>query len=373
MSSLDELLYKEKYLKYKNKYIQLKEYQGGGFSLKDVKDVLKKTRKGANTVATKVATKASEAKTGANTVATKVATKASEAKTGATKILFPTAYIFAKTSDIIPLRGNLKENISNIKIILNKKGYIIKSDDPLQMIMIGSKSDLSKKFYNAVNSTNDFVYGNKTFEGQIKKISNCTQTNMKDINLILNNNDAILNNTVLTNINKIKVNESNNINYINIINKTLFDKNKNENKNKKLSRNVGTSHSTDIINLQHNLFKIDHNDTIINEIKKLVYNQLVKTDNQLVKTDNQLVKTDNQLEKTDNQLEKTNKQKENEIDITKEISYMYIKYNNVYNSEADIIFDTPDQPEQGNDQQQATNGQPNQDNDKHNLDNVQAN
>ena len=341
MSSLDELLYKEKYLKYKNKYIQLKEYQGGGFSLKDVKDVLKKTRKGANTVATKVAT------------------KASEAKTGATKILFPTAYIFAKTSDIIPLRGNLKENISNIKIILNKKGYIIKSDDPLQMIMIGSKSDLSKKFYNAVNSTNDFVYGNKTFEGQIKKISNCTQTNMKDINLILNNNDAILNNTVLTNINKIKVNESNNINYINIINKTLFDKNKNENKNKKLSRNVGTSHSTDIINLQHNLFKIDHNDTIINEIKKLVYNQLVKTDNQ--------------LEKTDNQLEKTNKQKENEIDITKEISYMYIKYNNVYNSEADIIFDTPDQPEQGNDQQQATNGQPNQDNDKHNLDNVQAN
>jgi len=29
MSSLDELLYKEKYLKYKKKYIQLKEYQGG--------------------------------------------------------------------------------------------------------------------------------------------------------------------------------------------------------------------------------------------------------------------------------------------------------------------------------------------------------
>jgi hypothetical protein len=309
MSSLDELLYKEKYLKYKNKYIQLKEYQVGG--------LFNKTRKAA----AKAKTDAIAAATKAKTVAATVATKASDAKTGATKILFPTAYIFAKTSDIKSFSDKLQNNISDIKIQLNKKGYIIKSNDPLQMIMIGSKSDLSKKFSNAVNSTNDFVYGNKTFEGQIKKISNCTQTNIKDINLILNNNHAILNNnSVLTNIKNIKSNEMQNIDYINNINETLF---KNKNENKKLSRNVGTSHSNDIIKLDNNLFNIVHNDIIINNIKKLVYDELVKTDKQM-------------------------KQVSDETEKIKEISYMYIKYNNVYNSEADIIFSIPQQPETDN-------------------------
>ena len=182
MSSLDELLYKEKYLKYKNKYIQLKEYQGGG-----LKDVFNKTRKVAITVANTVATKAYEAKTVANTVAT----KASEAKTKVNEKIYLKAYIIAKTEVIQNLKNEIdnktiKKNISAIEDFLKLKGYIIYSNDSKKIKLIGAKGTLSN-LGDSANDLVDYMLGNKTLKGQIKEISNYIDKINNVINFITNN------------------------------------------------------------------------------------------------------------------------------------------------------------------------------------------
>jgi hypothetical protein len=325
MSSLDELLYKEKYLKYKKKYIQLKEYQGGSGS---GSGFFNKAKASATKVkdATLAVSKA---------VSTGVSKSKSNIEKKIEKKMYPTAYIFAKTSNIkdIMKESKIKNNISKIKKILYNKGYIINSNDPLKMIMIGSKSDLSNMGSNAVNNTTNFLSRSSTVLDQIKKISSCTQTNITDINLILNNNSTILNNnstilnnnsTILNNIKKIKTNEETNIELINNINKELeFNKNKND----KLLQKFGTSTFSDIKIIQNNIFNSKPNDADINIInskpndadiniiKNLVYVELAKIDEQ-AKTDKTLAKKQEDA-----------------------ISYMYIKYNNkVRNSNADIIF-----------------------------------
>jgi hypothetical protein len=99
MSSLDEQMYKKKYLKYKNKYIQLKEYQGG-IGMK-----------------------------------------------------YDSVYIFAEYANIIPIQQKIingsKININDINFIynqLNDKGYKIYEKNPklLELITKTTMSEVVK-------------------------------------------------------------------------------------------------------------------------------------------------------------------------------------------------------------------------------------
>jgi hypothetical protein len=368
MSSLDELLYKEKYLKYKKKYIQLKEYQDGG-------NIFSKIRTSATSVTNAVST-------GATHVNKAVSTRVSNT----TKRIYPTAYIIAKHDELKKIH-DMNNNISEIVGILNLKGYIIKSNDPTKIKLIGAKGILSK----VGDSKNDFVDSialNKTYKGEISKISTYIDKIIKGINFI-NNNDStkklsnnniatgetdptgetgetdptgetgetgvtnstvandstkklsnnniatgetdptgetgetdptgetgetgVTNSTVANNCQNIKcyfnniiINEKKNKEYLNSIKQII-----NNNDKIKLKRKVGTYSYKDEIDINgYNIFEIKYYNKI-NEIKKEVYKQLINQ-----KSDIKSI-SDNDLKK---------------------LSHIFIEYKNVLNTDADITF-----------------------------------
>jgi len=325
MSSLDELLYKEKYLKYKKKYIQLKEYQCGG-------NIFSKIRTSATSVTNAVST-------GATHVNKAVSTRVSNT----TKRIYPTAYIIAKHDELKKIH-DMNNNISEIVGILNLKGYIIKSNDPTKIKLIGAKGILSK----VGDSKNDFVDSialNKTYKGEIYKISTYIDKIIKGINFI-NNNDStkklsnnnittgetgptgptgltsetgetgVTNSTVANNCQNIKcyfnniiINEKKNKEYLNSIKQII-----NNNDKIKLKRKVGTYSYKDEIEFdinKHNIFDVTYNKKIIKEIKKEVYKQLIDQTSDLENI--------------------------SEADL-KKLSHIFIEYKYGLNTDADITF-----------------------------------
>lgn len=310
MSSLDEQMYKEKYLKYKKKYIQLKEYQGG-----NIKGIYKNIKNKAKEVAKEVKTNVNE----------KINLK---------------AYIIAKTEVIQNLKNEIdnktiKKNISAIEDFLKLKGYIIYSNDSKKIKLIGAKGTLSK-VGDSANDLADYMLGNKTLKGQIKEISNYIDKINNVINFIINNNkstDAILNlvydadatvatddkgiatggatgaannscNTIKCYIDKIIESEKLNMDHVNKIKQIINNYNK-----VLLNRKVSTYNNKDEIGYNdNNIFNATHKKNNIDNIKKLVYNELIKESSEI------------------------------NADDLKKISHIYIEYTNVPKSNANITF-----------------------------------
>ena len=319
MVSLDEQLYKEKYLKYKKKYIQLKEYQGG-----DIKGMYKNLKNKAKEVAKEVKTNVNE----------KINLK---------------AYIIAKTEVIQNLKNEIdnktiKKNISAIEDFLKLKGYIIYSNDSKKIKLIGAKGTLSK-LGDSANDLADYILGNKTVKGQIKEISNYIDKINNVINFITNNETAkkILNlvldavdatgatgatdatnntvpsgatggttgaannscNTIKCYIDKIIESEKLNMDHVNKIKQII-----NNNDKVLLNRKVSTYSNNDEIDNDNNnrIFDATYNKNNIDNIKKLVYNELIKESSQI------------------------------NTDDLKKISHIYIEYTNVPKSNANITF-----------------------------------
>jgi hypothetical protein len=259
MVSLDEQLYKEKYLKYKKKYIQLKEYQGG--SIKGMYENVKK--------------------------------KAKKVKTNVNEKLNMKAYIIAKTDELTKIQdgiknGLIKNNISDIKNILNLKGYIIYSDDPKKIKLIGAKGILSK-VGDSKNDLADLLVFNKTLNGEINKISTYIDNIINVINFINNNKyttDLLNNidsstgdnnqcNNIKCYINKIIETEKINKDYVNSIKQIINNNNK-----IKLKRNVSTyPYSDEIINNDTSIFDATYDKSNINNIINEVKNELQKLNN----------------------------------------------------------------------------------------------
>jgi hypothetical protein len=188
MSSLDEQMYKEKYLKYKNKYIQLKEYQGGDYLLQAY-----------------------------------------------------VAYIFADASLIQQISSGRYMTMEQIEDILHLKGYIIYNNKSNQFKLINNQNFLKKisksVSKSAAKSATKAINSMKfdlMLSTSVEKIYNHIKNIIK-LSKIISNNDV--NNNIKDNINFILDNEEKNYNYIKsldtIINTDGFQ-------DIKLDRNINT-------------------------------------------------------------------------------------------------------------------------------------
>ena len=258
MISLDEQMYKEKYLKYKSKYIKLKEYQGGGIS------------KGYS------------------------------------------AYIFATNDVIQEFKGNFKKpkkKFNDIKTFFDKRGYIIENSNPSLIKLINNNGILTK-YINDVsdnikqnikktkNKVKDKVYTPLTLNKQIGIISNLIENIKNESQLIMDNNEFtrygdIIKNELVNgknyhtiikdNIQLIIDNENRNLEYIELVNNYIHstnfvnkytDKNDNEKNNiitladYMLDRNPKIS-SNDVINSNITDKNINFNDINLEMIKKI--------------------------------------------------------------------------------------------------------
>jgi len=205
MSSLDELLYKEKYLKYKNKYIQLKEYQGGERRRDGIKGIIASKKK---------------------------------------------AYIFADENIInnfYTTNNKLYINFNIIKNFFNKKGYIITSDIPKKITIIDSsnimsdtlsyfkdkKENLKKNIDSTkklgatlLNASVSTIIGSQLVIDNIQSISNNIEKTINNVNKTMTNfnKNEIDIQDVNEYFNKIITNEQDNIENIISISSLLYDK-----------------------------------------------------------------------------------------------------------------------------------------------------
>ena len=250
MVSLDEQLYKEKYLKYKKKYIQLKEYQGGD----------DKPRKGIFRNLNK-----------------------SDRK----------AYIIALKTDIDDFHTKYSPPIMNITDINNffdKKGYIIESNDDKNAKIINKDNNtykaihsLKKKTTNSVKDVFDYtktkvvntantglsiLIGDKTLSNIITYIENNIKEIQNNVEIIKKVNILSINDN-LNNI--LKREKENNTEIKNIYSILGDDKDKQTIKyfnestsNKAQSLATEEKPNFDMPNIDNNLFDDEEN------IKKLI-------------------------------------------------------------------------------------------------------
>jgi hypothetical protein len=247
MSLLDEQLYKEKYLKYKIKYIKLKDYQGGAD--------------------------------------------------------FEEAYIFANKYDLSRINHVSIMNINDLKSILNKKGYIIYKSSPAKIKLINISNALTKMKNNQIKSFNKKIntssnnlknkVANLTLSDQINNINSLINSIKKNVYLIINNNNNndddknikhVTNNINLTelneNIKKIIDYENKNINIIKEINTLILNNDKSKTI---LDRNVDTSSIlNDTITNKQNIDFNNNNNNNFELIKQIVFDELTKIDNKIV-------------------------------------------------------------------------------------------
>ena len=193
MSSLDEQMYKEKYLKYKNKYIQLKEYQVGGDNILQNYE----------------------------------------------------AYIFADANLLNEITDKRYNSMENIKDILHLKGYIIYKNKSKQFKLINNHNILKKMSKSvsksAAKSATKAINSMKfdlMLSTSVEKIYNHIKDIIELSNIISNNNvDKIIKDY----INRILANEEKNYSTIQLLDQIIKnDGFKDSFKDIKLDRNVNT-------------------------------------------------------------------------------------------------------------------------------------
>ena len=144
MSSLDELLYKEKYLKYKKKYIKLKEYQGGGINQSYI------------------------------------------------------AYIFATKNVIDEFKRKfikLGKNFNEVKSFFDKQGYIIENSKPSLIKLINNNGILTKHINSASNNIKQNINNDSPISVKLEKPINYNEKfkNSKDDEIVLSDISNITN------------------------------------------------------------------------------------------------------------------------------------------------------------------------------------